>query len=316
MKIFILSPQKRVSGGPELAHQLCSAINRLTGVKAYMSYVNLESPYNIVSDADTPEQYKLYNVPVFSDINEIDRPENVVIFPEGLTYSLNNFSFSKKVLWWMSVDNYIESTKEKNLSYIKSEVSLHLYQSYYAMDYVNKVLPGVKGLYLSDYINDEHGKFIYPAELRQNLALYNPAKGYEELKPLMEKANWLKWVPLTGLNISQIILMMQAGKVYVDFGNHPGKDRIPREAAANGCCVITNKKGSAAYAKDVPIPEEYKFESPSQSLDELDKLLHEICDNFALHQNNFADYRKFISKEKENFETDTIKFIERLKQES
>ena len=46
---------------------------------------------------------------------------------------------------------------------------------------------------------------------------------------------------------------------YIDFGPHPGMDRLPREAALAGCIVITNREGAAAHDEDVPLPPEYKF---------------------------------------------------------
>ena len=313
MNIYVISSKNRVSGGPELAHQLCSAINRLSSVKAYMCYVNLDYPYSISENAITPEPYFRYSTQTCHDLSEIDQPGNVVVFPEGLTYSMKHIKNARIVLWWMSVDNYIESTHEENIPYIKENVYLHLFQSYYSMDYVKRVLPDAKGIYLSDYINEEHGKFIYPAEFRENIALYNPAKGYTDIKPLIEKANWLKWVPLVNLDLPHMVLVMEAGKIYVDFGNHPGKDRIPREAAADGCVVITNKKGSAAYDQDVPIPGKYKFDNPSESLNEIESLLHDICDNFTIHQNAFSSYRDFIASEKAQFDRDTLHFLDALK---
>ena len=39
----------------------------------------------------------------------------------------------------------------------------------------------------------------------------------------------------------------------MDFGFHPGQDRLPREAALLKNCIITNREGSAAFYKDVPI---------------------------------------------------------------
>ena len=41
---------------------------------------------------------------------------------------------------------------------------------------------------------------------------------------------------------------------------HPGKDRMPREAALLGCCILTSTLGSADFFDDVPIMSEYKFE--------------------------------------------------------
>jgi hypothetical protein len=245
-------------------------------------------------------------------MDEVNSEDSVIVFPEGLTLSMPYVPKARKILWWMSVDNYVISTKESNMPYIRGNVCLHLFQSYYAKDYVEKKLPGAKGLYLSDYINEEHGKFIYPAQFRENIALYNPAKGYDEIKPLIDKTNWLKWVPLINLDVPHMVLMMEAGKIYVDFGNHPGKDRIPREAAANGCCILTNKKGAAAFEGDVPIPAEYKFDNPNESLDKIESLLHDICDNFAEHQAKFESYRQMIAAEKEKFDEDVLVFVDQL----
>ncbi len=312
MTIYILAPQNRKSGGAELSHQLCSAINKLSDIQAYMCYVDLEAPFDkaLGVDVPAPDAYEVYETQHITGDSELNSPDSVIVFPEGLTLSMPYYPLAKKVLWWMSVDNYIISTNESNMPFIRENVLLHLYQSYYSKDYVEKKIPDAHGLYLSDYINDQHGKFIYPAEFRENIGLYNPAKGYEDIKPLIEKANWLRWIPLTGLDVPHMVLMMEAGKIYVDFGNHPGKDRIPREAAADGCCVITNKKGAAAFEGDVPIPEQYKFENPAENLEEIDTLLHDICDNFAEHQSRFESYRKMIASEKEAFFSDVTKFIE------
>ncbi|MBQ6588690.1 MAG: hypothetical protein IJI01_08430 [Butyrivibrio sp.] len=316
MTIYVLAPQNHTSGGPELSHQLCNAINRLTDVPCLMCYVDINAPFEkaLGIDVPAPAAYEIYETDHVANADELDSPDSVIIFPEGLTLSMPYYPQAKKVLWWMSVDNYVVSTKESNMPFIKDNVCLHLYQSYYAKDYVEKKIPGANGLYLSDYINQEHGKFIYPAKFRENIGLYNPAKGYDQIKPLVEKANWLKWVPLTGLDVPHMVLMMEAGKVYVDFGNHPGKDRIPREAAADGCCVITNKKGAAAFEGDVPIPEKYKFDNPVENLDKIDALLHDICDNFAQHQTKFENYRKMIAGEKAKFDEDVMSFIQHLLQ--
>lgn len=313
MNVYIIAPENRISGGPELAHQLCNALNRLTDINAYMCYVTTTKPYQLAVDISAPAPYLSYGTTHATDISVINNPESIVIVPEGLTPSMLLVPRAKKILWWMSVDNYIKSTNEENLDYIKANTFLHLFQSHYSIDYVNKKMPGVKGMYLSDYINEAHGQFIYPAEFRHNMALYNPAKGYNELKPLIEKAGWLDWVPLINLPVEKMVLLMQAGKIYVDFGEHPGKDRIPREAAANGCCVITNKKGSAAFTEDVPIPEQFKFENPSSSLEEINSLMHAICDDFKSYQDMFSEYRDFIKAEKALFEEDVIKFADYLK---
>ena len=313
MNVYIIAPENRVSGGPELAHQLCSVLNRLTDIKAYMCYVTTTKPYRLAVDTPAPAPYSIYNTSHITNISIVNSSDSIVVVPEGLTPSMLMVPNAKKVLWWMSVDNYIKSTNEENLEYLRDNTFLHLFQSHYAIDYVKKKMPNVNGMYLSDYINEAHGQFIYPAEFRQNIALYNPAKGYDDIKPLIEKADWLDWIPLINLPVEKMVLLMQVGKIYVDFGKHPGKDRIPREAAVNGCCVITNKKGSAAFLEDVPIPELFKFDSPISQLEEIDLLMHKICSDFKYFQDMFTDYRTLIKSEKSLFENDAIKFADYLK---
>ncbi len=318
MNIYILCPANRVTGGIELAHQLCSAINNLTDEHAFMLYINIDtdSPEELFTNFPTPKEYLMYgtrSINPLNDFESIDTTENAVVIPEGITDFEELFENAKKIVWWMSVDNYVHYNNKEKIEELSKNIDLHLYQSNYAKEYINKMIPDVRGLFLSDYINEQHGQFIFPPEYRRNTAFFNPKKGYDKLKPLIEKANWLQWIPLQDMSREKMILMMQYGKIYVDFGKHPGKDRIPREAAANGCCVITNKEGSAAYHEDVPIDDEYKFANPTESLDDINNLMHDICDNFEVHQKRFEDYRRIIKNEKREFDKSVIKFVELLK---
>ena len=315
MSIYIMCPGNVVTGGVELAHQMCHAINELSNIRAKMWYLTVRDTTveNVVMNIPAPDEYAVYNTTCASDFMEIDKKDNTIIVPEGLTCFLPLIDNAKLVMWWMSVDFYLKSGGKAHFDELSKRIRLHLYQSYYAQEFVEKNIPGAKGMFLSDYINDEHGKFLFPAEMRKDMAFYNPKKGYKEIEPLIEKANWLKWIPLIGFKREQVILLLQSGKIYVDFGEHPGKDRIPREAAANGCCVITNKKGSAKYYEDVPIDDRYKFENPKDSLEELDMLLHDICENFTVHQENFASYRDMIKGEKQKFNEDVKSFVDYIK---
>ena len=319
MTVYIFAPYGSVSGGPELSHQLCYEINQIAdpNVQAKICYADATVPVDQLEkafpvDAPAPERYQVYQTDHAKSFEEMDRPENVVIFPEGITYNQRRFKNARRVLWWMSVDNYFASTGGETIPELRERIDLHLYQSEYAHQFLIKSFPDARTLTLSDYINEQHGTFLYPADLRKDIALYNPKKGYEALQPLIEKTSWLNWIPLTGLSLEEEIVIMQSAKIYVDFGEHPGKDRIPREAAANGDCVITNKRGSAAFKEDVPIPEKYKFEEPEKSLENIDVLMHEICSDFQAHQDAFVSYREIIHGERAKFTEDTKKFIEVL----
>ena len=94
--------------------------------------------------------------------------------------------------------------------------------------------------------------------------------------------------------------LLARAKVYIDFGNHPGKDRIPREARMQGCIVITGKNGSAKYFEDVPIEE--KFDKSPKNISVISTLIKQIFDNYAIWNNKQIDYTNFIKKEKQLFE--------------
>ena len=106
-----------------------------------------------------------------------------------------------------------------------------------------------------------------------------------------------------------MIAYMHLAKGDIDFGNHPGKDRIPREAAICGCCVITNREGSAAYWQDVPILDQYKFSDIKQQHTQIVELIKDICLNYDKHIDNFKEYRAYIGEERERFTADVKKMI-------
>ena len=178
----------------------------------------------------------------------------------------------------------------------------HLIQSEYAADFLRK--KGInedKLVWLSDYISDTYLSIQSSPENKKNAILYNPQKGYENIEPLIEKIKYAEWIPLKNLSEAEMIEKMKAAKIYIDFGKHPGKDRIPRETAICGCCVITNKCGSAAFEGDVPIGEEYKFEN-QKDIDAIEKMIRSIFDEYLKHYEKFEPYRDFIRQEKEYFD--------------
>ena len=99
----------------------------------------------------------------------------------------------------------------------------------------------------------------------------------------------------------------------MDFGYHPGKDRMPREAAMAGCCLITGIKGSAGNAIDVSIPAKYKLDAEQPDFPvRWKKLADEIFGNFAAASADFADYRNSIREEKDIFEAEVKQFVRQV----
>lgn len=322
-KIYVLCPAYVKTGGPELLHQLVFTLNKLHK-KAYITYFDInDSTDNSLTNPDFKKYVTTYKV--LRDIE--DDSENIVIIPESMP-AINytkKIKKAKKVVWWLSVDNYtkyhgiIKPIKNFGLkSFLKllakryiffsyKNIKLadyHLCQSYYAIDFLLRTgINRNKIDFLSDYIGDNFLK-IKETEWKQkhNTVAYNPKKGYAATKKIIKRMPNTKFVAIKNLTTKKVAELLLKSKVYIDFGRHPGKDRIPREAAMSGCCVITGKNGSANFEKDLPIPKKYKFHN--HDLINITSCIQSCLLNYKESIQDYKEYREFILKEKKHFEDD------------
>jgi hypothetical protein len=111
----------------------------------------------------------------------------------------------------------------------------------------------------------------------------------------------LKFIPLIDLNRSQMIDLLNKSKIYIDLGNHPGMDRIPREASLCGCICLFADQGSVSNSKDVPVNDLYKIDI-RDSFEKIcvEKIDH-IFSNYKFHYDNQLQYRNFIFGQKNLF---------------
>jgi hypothetical protein len=308
-KIYIVCQADLTTGGPEALHQMCDAFNSL-GYNAFMYYV----PSLLgKGKAEINPSYSKYNVRAAQYID--DSQDNLLITPEINTRTLYRYKKIRKAIYWLSIDNYYKSLVKTNdfKSFVKtvvgskafdinsdaSDASInHLVQSRYAEVHLRD--HGIQNVFhISDYLNDEYltNDVLFDAEHRKNNVLYNPAKGIELTRKLMDLEPNLNWLPLKGYTPEEVAKILSENKVYVDFGNHPGKDRFPREAAMMGCCIITGKLGSANYFEDVPIPADYKFDD--NDLNAIIKQIWKCIEQYNDHIKDFEGYRLFIVRHKE-----------------
>lgn len=315
-KVYVVCPANVATGGPELLHQLVYKLN-IFGIEAYMYYYNTKKGKDPVHD-----EYKIYNNRYVESID--DNKNNLLIVPEVKTDLLYKYKSVQKVIWWLSVDNYFksinsDSLKNKIKNLLKSVFYnykpykfdnngiYHLVQSEYARQFLlNKGVEDDQIKYLSDYINP---RFIKNTQnsmiLKENIVAYNPQKGYEFTKKIIEKNKYsFKFVPIVNMSRQQVAELLLKSKVYIDFGNHPGKDRIPREAAISNCCVIVGKRGSAKYYEDVPILEEFKFDFDELLINDILDKINDCIINYENNIKKFEGYRNFILSEEEKFEKD------------
>ncbi|MCK3686155.1 hypothetical protein [Maribellus sp. YY47] len=315
-KIYIACKPQVASGGPELLHQLVAKLNQ-SGHNARMFYLKK------MNDPIHPN-YKKYISDYVFEIE--DDASNVLIVPETRTFELYKYRNIQKIIWWQSVDNYyISRNRFKNRvfaalgikKFFKIEnpkyhngITDHLVQSKYAEIHLkrNNI---ERCSYLTDYIREDFiskSKAI-SAEEKENIVLYNPRKGKEFTKKIIDSHPEIKWVPLINLTPAQVADRIASAKVYIDFGNHPGRDRFPREAAVLHNCVVTGKLGAAENAVDIPIDDEFKFEDDERLIKQIGNKIKECIDNYDVKIKQFEPYRKSIEKQEKIFEEEIRNFF-------
>lgn len=311
--IYIACPREMFSGGPELAHQLCFELNQLHQ-PAKMLYYTTTGQVTAWDVSDTV--YARYQTDCALNHEEADQPDNILVIPETAIALYTDYTRCRIHIWWMSVDNYLEATTESQQNSFETMVRnnpqiLHFVQSQYAFDYCKYTLNISQDRihYLTDYINEAYLGELLPLPLHQDYIYYNPKKGLDIMEQLVNAYPDYHWVPIVNMNIEQIVKVLSVGKIYVDFGNHPGKDRIPREAASRGCCVLTNRQGAAANDKDIPIPDKYKFDNVLSQFSAIMQTIDNILQNYPDAFRDFGRYRHQIRKERKQFQKEVENFL-------
>lgn len=289
--IYILCPSKSVSGGPESLHQLVHALKTLELDARLMYRPEVVNP--------TPPEYSSYSIAIAKSFDT--RKENILIIPEVWSH-LNLSVPLQTAIWWLSVAN-APGKGEKTLfdfSSAKTYRTVHLAGSAYANDFLNKngarkicSLPSGPVNVIHSTYNNDHQK--------ENIVLYNAKKGKDITNQLVLTAPDITWIPIEKLTAPEVSHLMSKSKVYIDFGHHPGKERMPREAARHDCCVIVGKKGSASFYNDVPIPEEYKHDVEPLNVAFIVQQIRDCLNNYAKRIKDFENYKKIIAKEPEVF---------------
>ena len=298
MKIYIACLKNLITGGIELLHQLCHELNTYADIDAYIWFEDEK-------DAIIPEPYKKYGNIVA--INSRPSKDTVLIFPEVWASKTNSEKYKdhQKVIYWESVDYYIRWIPKSQ--YLKfPDGVIHIAQSYYACEWLKRET-SIDAIMVTDYLNDEYMN----ADLgkpRKRQILYNPKKGLDITTRLITQMPNEKFIPILDMSVSQVKALMEESMLYIDFGNHPGKDRIPREAAMCGCCVITNR--NADNLIDVPIPSVYKFHECFMDL--AISQMKFVLDNYNGCKYDFDDYREVIKNEKGWFKKGVEKLVSKL----
>lgn len=278
-KIYINCPGAVLAGGVESLFQLSDAINTLGGEAIMIWDKQHKNPI--------PARYSHYNIKHSNEIE--DDAKNWIIYPEVWTEKLGSYKNLKQCIWWLSVTNNHGKFKDFSNSNI-----LHFYQSFFALEFLQK--NGVENyLPLFDYVNEKYTEQSYNIDQKQNIVCYNPVKGSSITGEIIKLNPEIKFVPIINMNEIQMIDFFKTTKIYMDFGHHPGRDRIPRESAILGNCVLTNTQGSAGFHNDIPINRKYKIDD----ITKVGTIIKECFENYETVIEDFSIYRSSIKNQKE-----------------
>ncbi|RZS56887.1 hypothetical protein [Sphaerotilus mobilis] len=304
MKVHVLCPATTVTGGPEALHQLVDAGQRL-GYDMAMVYAPEGHP------DPTPPVFRMYAPR--TALRVADTPDSVVIAAETTAPALLGLQHATRVLSWLSVDHYRNFAEQARpvpgaaspFDFVldPTQQVVHVAQSEYARRWLAD--QGLDALMLTDYIRDElvDRANAVRGSVKEDIVAFNPKKGLEFTRALMAAAPaHVRWVPIQNMTPVEVAGLLGRSKVYIDFGAHPGRDRIPREAALCGCVVITGTQGSAAFDEDLPLPPGFKFdERQAMAVPLVLRRIETALRDYDSLSPRFEPYRQWIAGQREVF---------------
>ena len=344
-KVYIMAPSNLFTGGPELLHQIGLSIKKNFKVDTFMYYLpenkhpihknfkkyNLKYETNIEDKKENiliiPEYYSFikyalkyknlkkilwwlsvdnyYGYKFRIDYNKYLR--SIIKIPFNI---INNFNkLTNYFFGLLTLQDYLKFKYSfidlNKLSEFKG-IDLHLCQSYYAYTFLKNKFTNVA--YLSDYQREEILQNFRKKKINKSNIICYSNKSNDFVKKISNYTNY-KMIELKNLNSSKIINIFQKTKIYLDFGYHPGKDRMPREAVLFNNCILTNKRGSAGNKYDIPIKKQYKFEERKFNLKKIKYVIDKIFNDYEKELKNFSKYKKLILEEKKKFNRDLKKIF-------
>lgn len=325
-QVFVLYPRGLQTGGPEALHQLVDQL-RSDGQSAFLV------PIEGTAQRPRADLFRRYDAP---EAVLDDREGNAVVAPETALTSLRGIRNAQAICWWLSVDNsmpFIVDQERKDKAFAKQQNvphtrwapslrvsferhivanynysglfrrALHIAQSAYARAYLQTHL-GISPAIVSDYIPRTDPDFYElksGSSTRQRSIAFNPAKAPWIPDLLGPRMPSVEWSAISGLNRSGVAKLLRESAAYFDPGFHPGRDRMPREAAMLRTPVVVARRGAAAYWEDVPIPARFKVSAGKDFVSDARERLLPILDDAESATTQQDGYREWIALDRERF---------------
>ena len=336
-RIYVFCPNDFVTGGPDALHQMVYYLHEIGcdaeivyyafSKKHVFSIPDAYKPYiaHFITESDFVDDYG--NIVILPEhaVNKLKMVKKSKAFVWWLSVdnNTNRSSFLWKMFFFATlparvvknwyyykkrfVEAIVKTLQMKKYDFIAEPENVeHICASCYAHDFVSRrskhkttlCIEPISKIFLDKYNVCKSG---LDSLERKDVILYNPRKSGAFVEKLARIASDLHFVPLSGMSQEELIEKYKTSKLYVDFGPFPGAERIPKEAALFGCCVITGRNGASDYYGDVPIPDEYKFADYQSQVDQIIQKIRDILKNYESKKSDFEDYRNKVLALEQNF---------------
>lgn len=322
-RVFVYYPRGVQTGGPEALHQLVATLRSMEQ-EAFLV------PLPGTAHVPRHPAYDHYGCPEVAEPEDIE--DCAIVVPEAAYGVLNRVRHAAKFCWWLSIDfsqhffserqlivlppkrgvNDLKRIKHRFLKliwdirrrFIDYSKVIHLSQSQYASSFLSTRL-GVSSRILSDFTPLSEFQLNQSDHIdRGRTVTYNYAKGGHWVELVAMECNDIDFVPIRGMSRSQVISALSSSSIYLDMGHHPGKDRLPREAALAGAVTVVAIRGAGAFWDDVPVPAEHKV-SMAKPVENAVLAVRSILDDLPGARAKQSQYVDRIVAERDRFQAET-----------
>lgn len=292
MDILHICPSGLATGGTEGIHNLVHTLNRV-GADAKILYTDAKGD-------PQPKEFAKYECDYVTELPK--GFDGLVIFPEVWGNQVTDPKYAKMdvAINWQGVDVYAWHNKYEKNKFLKRADTIHIANSEYAMEHLKGL--GLSPIKISDCLNDDFFEPFEDNTERGNVILYNPVSikmtHFQEV--VMNRCineHGIRFKMLEGYTRRELMDIFRHSKLYIDFGVFSGRERLPREAVTQGCCILTSTTGTAGYYADNSIPDMYKVESVPEAI----RMIDYVLTRYVKCRFDFDEYRRLLWEDKKNY---------------
>jgi hypothetical protein len=204
----------------------------------------------------------------------------------------------------------IETINSTNLDFTKINA---LTQSTYAFNLLNQ-FTGIQKMMVTDYINinfaDSTSMILKNSDKKnKKLVSYNPAKGGYLVDNIKKHLPNINFVPIKGMNRTQVKELLTQSGLYLDMGYFPGRDRLPRESILSGTPVFLAYRGAARHKSDFPLENKHLIDLQVENPISVSVRINELLNNSSNVFDAQAPFLDFALNNKNMFMAEVESFL-------